>query len=215
MFSRLPTAALVASFLATTTLLAGLPALAQATANAPSRTLANPAPGSLRGSKVIGLPVIGMDHVRVGSVEDLLLASDGRIAAVVIGVGGFLGIGEKLVAVPFDQVAWNLKDVPLTSGPTSVTTPETAPSKAAAAKVTPETMPGADTSSDVLGAVEDMHAGKVGDTTGSTAGATVPKTEPATVMAGGTPLHAEVRMTKAQLTAAPAFSYDAARKAEK
>lgn len=160
---------------------------------------------------MIGLPVIGMDHVRVGAIEDLLIGGDGRVSAVVIGVGGFLGLGEKLVAVPYDQVAWNMTDVSLTAGPSSVATPETAPSAAEAAKVGPLTMPGADTTRDVLGAVEDRHSARVTDQTGSTAQPRASKAEPATVLAGGTPLHAEIRMTKAQLTAAPAFRYEAAK----
>ncbi|MEQ8696847.1 MAG: PRC-barrel domain-containing protein [Bauldia litoralis] len=42
----------------------------------------------------------------IGDVNDLVVAPDGGIAAVVIGVGGFLGIGEKDVAVPFDRLTW-------------------------------------------------------------------------------------------------------------
>jgi sporulation protein YlmC with PRC-barrel domain len=41
---------------------------------------------------------------RIGTVSDLIAGPDGRIAAVVIGVGGFLGIGEKEVAVPFSSM---------------------------------------------------------------------------------------------------------------
>ena len=39
-----------------------------------------------------------------GDPVDLLIASDGKIAAVIVGVGGFLGMGEKDVALPFDQL---------------------------------------------------------------------------------------------------------------
>lgn len=212
MSNRLSTAFLALT-LAAGPLLAS-PAGAQPAGEASGQTLASPAPGALRGSKVIGLPVIGMDHVRVGSIEDLLVGAGGRIEAVVIGVGGFLGLGEKLVAVPYDQIAWNLKDVSLTSGPTSVTTPETAPSAEAAAKVGPDTMPGANTTRDVLGGVEGKHTGRVTDATGSVK-PDKPTPERATVLAGGEPLHAEIRMTKAQLGAAPAFQYEAKRQAQK
>ena len=41
---------------------------------------------------------------RIGTVSDLIAGPDGRITAVVIGVGGFLGIGEKEVAVPFSSM---------------------------------------------------------------------------------------------------------------
>src|SRR4029453_5823700 len=38
---------------------------------------------------------------KIGDVDDVLLGADGKITALVIGVGGFLGIGEKNVIVPF------------------------------------------------------------------------------------------------------------------
>jgi len=42
---------------------------------------------------------------KIGEINDLLVASSGRVEAVLIGVGGFLGIGEKDVGVPFDAVS--------------------------------------------------------------------------------------------------------------
>jgi len=39
---------------------------------------------------------------KIGDVNDILLDKDGRVSAVIVGVGGFLGIGEKNVAVPFN-----------------------------------------------------------------------------------------------------------------
>jgi hypothetical protein len=41
---------------------------------------------------------------KIGSISDLIVASDGTIAAAVVGVGGFLGMGEKEVAVPFSSI---------------------------------------------------------------------------------------------------------------
>jgi sporulation protein YlmC with PRC-barrel domain len=41
---------------------------------------------------------------KIGDVNDLLLDRDGKINAVIIGVGGFLGVGEKNVAVPFSSL---------------------------------------------------------------------------------------------------------------
>jgi sporulation protein YlmC with PRC-barrel domain len=41
---------------------------------------------------------------KIGDVDDLLLDKEGRVTAVIIGVGGFLGMGEKDVAVPFNSV---------------------------------------------------------------------------------------------------------------
>ena len=103
----------------------------------------------------------------------------------------------------------------ITSGATSVTTPETAPSAAAAAKVQPETMPGADTTREVLGSVQNKHTDQVNPATGTIDETKKPTAGRATVLAGGVPIEAEVRMTKAELTAAPAYQYGAARTAEK
>ncbi|WP_172124081.1 MULTISPECIES: PRC-barrel domain-containing protein [unclassified Devosia] len=44
----------------------------------------------------------GDDAEEIGNITDIVFNQDGQITAVVIGVGGFLGIGEKSVAVPFD-----------------------------------------------------------------------------------------------------------------
>jgi PRC-barrel domain len=41
---------------------------------------------------------------KLGSISDLIVAPDGTIAAALVGVGGFLGIGEKEVAVPFASI---------------------------------------------------------------------------------------------------------------
>jgi sporulation protein YlmC with PRC-barrel domain len=47
---------------------------------------------------------------RIGDVDDVLMSPDGRVNALVIGVGGFLGIGEKHVIVPFNVVKAENKD---------------------------------------------------------------------------------------------------------
>jgi sporulation protein YlmC with PRC-barrel domain len=60
-------------------------------------------------SRVIGSQVYsssGDDAEVIGDVNDLVLDGDGNIAAVIIGVGGFLGVGEKNVAVPFPELQW-------------------------------------------------------------------------------------------------------------
>lgn len=186
---------------------AALPAAASPSAqsDAPAaRFIEGPEPGTIPASQMIGVPVIGMDHVGVGKIEDVLVDGGGQVRAVIIGVGGFLGLGEKSVALPFDQIAWNFSDVSLTSGPSSIVTPETAPGAEAAARVGPDTMPGARTTRDTLGAVQNQHSGRVTEATGS-AGAERPSGTPATVLVGEKPWRAEIRLTRAQLEAAPAF----------
>jgi sporulation protein YlmC with PRC-barrel domain len=60
--------------------------------------------GTWRASKLVGLSVYNDKNESVGSINDLLTDQSGNIKAVVIGVGGFLGVGEHLVAVPLDKV---------------------------------------------------------------------------------------------------------------
>jgi sporulation protein YlmC with PRC-barrel domain len=60
--------------------------------------------GSWRTSKLVGLNVYNDSNESLGSINDLLADKSGDIKAVVIGVGGFLGVGEHLVAVPIDKV---------------------------------------------------------------------------------------------------------------
>ena len=60
--------------------------------------------GNWRTSKMVGLSVYNDNNESLGSINDLLADKNGDIKAVVLGVGGFLGVGEHLVAVPFDKV---------------------------------------------------------------------------------------------------------------
>ena len=60
--------------------------------------------GNWRASKVVGLSVYNDNNQSVGSINDLLMDKSGDIKAVVIGVGGFLGVGTHLVAVPYDKI---------------------------------------------------------------------------------------------------------------
>jgi Uncharacterized conserved protein len=53
---------------------------------------------------MVGLSVYNDKNESIGSINDLLTEKDGKIKAVVIGVGGFLGVGEHLVAIPFEKV---------------------------------------------------------------------------------------------------------------
>ena len=50
-------------------------------------------------SKFKGTDVIGSDDQKIGDVSDILFDKDGKIEAYVVGVGGFLGIGAKDVAL--------------------------------------------------------------------------------------------------------------------
>jgi sporulation protein YlmC with PRC-barrel domain len=43
---------------------------------------------------------------KIGDISDLIFDSSGKVQAVLIGVGGYLGIGERNIAVPFDQISF-------------------------------------------------------------------------------------------------------------
>jgi sporulation protein YlmC with PRC-barrel domain len=47
---------------------------------------------------------------KIGEVMDVLLDKSGKVTSLIIGVGGFLGVGEKDVAVPFDAVRATTKN---------------------------------------------------------------------------------------------------------
>ncbi|HEX2117522.1 MAG TPA: PRC-barrel domain-containing protein, partial [Alphaproteobacteria bacterium] len=51
-----------------------------------------------------GATVVNNANETVGEINDLLVDENGMVQAAVIGVGGFLGIGEKDVAVPFKEL---------------------------------------------------------------------------------------------------------------
>lgn len=68
------------------------------------------APDQHMASNLIGSSVRGPGDENLGDINDLLIDRSGNVAAVVIGVGGFLGIGEKDVAVPFQSVEMTRAD---------------------------------------------------------------------------------------------------------
>jgi sporulation protein YlmC with PRC-barrel domain len=53
----------------------------------------------MRASKLIGSAVYDSTDQKIGTIDELVLNPDGKVADVVLGVGGFLGAGEKHVAV--------------------------------------------------------------------------------------------------------------------
>jgi sporulation protein YlmC with PRC-barrel domain len=58
----------------------------------------------IRASKLIGSAVYDPADQKIGTVDELVLNADGKVADVVLGVGGFLGAGEKRVAVPMAEL---------------------------------------------------------------------------------------------------------------
>ena len=75
-------------------------------------------------SSFIGVDVIGPDDVKIGDVSDVLFDKNGNVVGYVVGVGGFLGIGAKNVAL----APSSFQVAPAVSGTTGSTTGGTASS---------------------------------------------------------------------------------------
>jgi sporulation protein YlmC with PRC-barrel domain len=116
-------------------LLLSVPALAQNT-NAPapppaSQQYQENASASWRASKIIGLNVYNNNNEKIGDINELMLDKQGNVELVVIGVGGFLGMGEHDVAVKFSELKWS--DEPVRSNTTASSANKSAPATSGAA----------------------------------------------------------------------------------
>lgn len=101
---KTPTLVVAAALLAT-------PAFAQTTTapqpGAPAtmnQTMNQTSTGQWRASKLIGVNVYNQQNEKLGEINELILSPNGQIAGAVIGVGGFLGMGERDVMVPLNQL---------------------------------------------------------------------------------------------------------------
>jgi len=104
---KLFTAALLASTLLAT------PALAQSDPPMQPRQPAAAAPasapttqnvGQWRATKFVGLNVYNANNEKIGDIKDLIIDASGDVDLIVVGVGGFLGMGEHNVGLAWDQV---------------------------------------------------------------------------------------------------------------
>jgi sporulation protein YlmC with PRC-barrel domain len=123
-------------------------ALAGGTAFAQTTTPASPSPApaasasidqstlkgsNWRASKLVGLAVYNDSNEKLGDISEILVDKTGKINAVVIGVGGFLGVGQHDIAVSFDKLKWvdepvrsaSADKMPGSSGATTTTRPST------------------------------------------------------------------------------------------
>ena len=105
------------------------PAAKPSTDVAQGTYLTEQAPDQVSANTYIGQSVYNANNESIGSINDLIMKKDGGIVAAIVGVGGFLGIGEKDVAVPMEKIAiaQNTQD-----GSLKLTTSETAESLKAA-----------------------------------------------------------------------------------
>jgi predicted outer membrane protein len=154
-------------------------------------------PGQWRVSKLIGTNIYGFDQNnrndtdKIGDINEVIVDRTGNIQAVIVGVGGFLGIGEKDVAIPFNSIEWRTSEEVRTS--TNTTAPATSAGTAAR------------TDAPATGTTATAPVSRSGDTT--TTG-TVMRSDQAGANQGS-PDRGYIRMTKADLQNAPTFRYDA------
>ena len=102
-------------------------------AKSSSATVAPKAHGDMwRASKLIGLNVYNDQNEKLGDISEVLLDKSGKVDGIVIGVGGFLGMGKHDILVQMDKLKFVNEPV-RTSSTTSTTTgsaarPATSPS---------------------------------------------------------------------------------------
>jgi sporulation protein YlmC with PRC-barrel domain len=101
------------------------PAAPAATAPAPASTVATNKTFSnqWRASKLIGLNVYNDQNEKLGDISELLLDQSGKVTGVIIGVGGFLGIGQHDISVAMDKLKF--VNEPVRTSATTTTTSTT------------------------------------------------------------------------------------------
>lgn len=138
-------------------------------------------------SDLIGTRVVGANNESIGDINDVIMDRNGRVMAAVVGVGGFLGIGEKDVAVPFESLEFmSSQQVQAmnSGGNNNVST-------------TGSTATGGNTTN--MGAGTAGTAGTAGSSNTAATTSSSDQNQPERVV---------LRMTKAELQAAPAFDED-------
>lgn len=132
-----------------------------------------------RASELIGTAVYGPDDASIGEINDVLVGRDGQVEVAIVGVGGFLGIGEKDVGIPFTTIEWRFEEP-------------------AAAATNPDGTPAAGGT-----AAPTAPAGNSGTMAPSGGAATT--TEAPSAEDAASPDRAYVKLTREQLEQAPAF----------
>ena len=142
MRSKLLLGGLLASVMIVPALAQSNPPASPPTPPAPSATAPAPASvsqtGAWRSSKLIGLNVYNDQNEKLGDISEILLDKSGKVEGVVIGVGGFLGMGQHDIKV--DMAKLKFVDEPVrTSATTTTTTTTGAANRPASATATTTT----------------------------------------------------------------------------
>jgi sporulation protein YlmC with PRC-barrel domain len=193
----------LAAGLAVTALMTGT-ALAQTTAPTqpagPGQVMTQMPPDLMRGSQLVGIDVYGADNQKIGDIDEVLVDRQGKIHGLVVGVGGFLGIGQKDVAIPFEQVQWMSNQevqASVSASQGGANRPDTTvPSTATGGAGQPST-----TGSTAAGTTGSPGAAGTLGGAGTSGSAATAGSDP------NTPARAMVKMTKADLQNAPEFRY--------
>ncbi len=176
----------ITAVLLTTALMTGVASAQTATTKADTNVGATMhKEGEWRASKLVGVDVYNEANEKLGDINEVVLDKSGKVVHVILGVGGFLGMGEHYVAVGFDKLKW--VNAPVGSTTISTTT-------------TPKNAPATNVDSNARTAAD----GTVRTTTG------VGTTTPRPVRAANEnwyPDHVVYNATKDQLKALPQFKY--------
>lgn len=78
--------------------------------------------GEWRASKLVGVNVYNDANEKIGDINDVILDKSGKVENVVLGVGGFLGMGEHYVAVAYDKLKWSNEPPRSTTASTTTST---------------------------------------------------------------------------------------------
>ena len=96
----------IATALLTTALMTGLASAQTNTGNKDTAGTTVHKEGEWRASKLAGVDVYNEANEKIGDINDVILDKSGKTEKVILGVGGFLGMGEHYVAVPFEKIKW-------------------------------------------------------------------------------------------------------------
>jgi hypothetical protein len=96
----------IAIALVSTALMTGAAISQTATKDRSDTNVAVHRDGEWRSSKLIGLDVYNDANEKIGAIEELIVDKSSKVENIVLGVGGFLGMGEHYVAVPMDKLKW-------------------------------------------------------------------------------------------------------------
>lgn len=84
---------------------AGADKTGQTQSSATGQTTQSQGQKQVRAEQVIGSEIYSAKGERVGEIEDLVIGEKDKVTYAIVDVGGFLGMGEHQVALPFDELA--------------------------------------------------------------------------------------------------------------